>query len=72
MLWKCDGCGRETNHLTICWGTCSGHKVDILDYFCPHCPSNKLTFQGTKEEREKFWEEQWKNESEFEEEENVV
>ena len=58
-MWKCDECGKETEKLQICWGTSGGEKVDIIDWFCPNCPSNELTFVGTKEEEEAYWLKEW-------------
>lgn len=59
MTWKCDKCEKETENLQICWGTCSGQKVDVLDYFCPSCPSSDLTFLGTEKEKEIYWRKEW-------------
>lgn len=58
-MWKCDECGEITDTLTISWGMSGGHKVDVLDYFCPRCPSNDLTFQGTDNEKEDWWDKEW-------------
>ena len=58
-IWKCDKCGKTTTHLQIHWGTSGNYKVDILDYFCPHCPSNELTFDGTEKEKEAYWDMEW-------------
>ena len=59
-MWKCNECDKESERLLICWGESGGMKVDILEYFCPHCPSIELTFQGTKEENAAYWEMEWK------------
>lgn len=59
MSWKCDECKKETDRLQICWGTCGSEKVDVLDYFCPHCPSTELTFQGAEEECQAYWRMEW-------------
>ncbi len=61
--WECNECGEKMNKLNIQWGICSGQKVDILDYFCLHCPSTELTFQGTKKEKDAWWGKQWEDES---------
>lgn len=53
--WKCEACGKEFERVLICWGEHGGQKVAVLDYFCPHCPSDKVTFQGTKQERNEYW-----------------
>ena len=58
-MWICNKCGKEQERLLIHWGTCGGHKVDVLDYFCYHCPSDELTFRGTKEEEDKYWDKEW-------------
>jgi Zn finger protein HypA/HybF involved in hydrogenase expression len=60
MNWICDKCGKKTERLQIWWGECDGQKVDILDYFCPFCSSNDLTFQGTKKELDAYWDMEWK------------
>jgi len=61
MSWKCNECGKITEKLLINWGICCGKKVDVLDYFCPVCPSNELTFQGTKEELDEYWDKEWES-----------
>ena len=58
-MWKCNKCKKKTEQLQICWGISNGEKVDVLDYFCPYCSSNELTFQGTKEERDEYWDKEW-------------
>lgn len=54
-MWKCKKCGKTTERLLIHWGTSGGNKVDILDYFCPFCPSDELEFLGTEEEKNAYW-----------------
>lgn len=58
-LWKCNKCGKEFERLQIHWGTSGGQKVDVLDYFCPFCPSNEVTFLGTKEQKNEYWNKEW-------------
>ena len=58
-MWKCNKCGKINEKLLICWGMSGGQKVDIIDYMCNHCPSDDLTFLGTKVEEDKYWEEEW-------------
>ena len=55
MPWLCNECNKESKRLLVQWEVSGGQKVDIIDYFCPHCPSNDLTFQGTKEEEDAYW-----------------
>jgi len=60
-MWKCHKCNNEFERLKIAWGTSGGMKVDVLDYFCPHCGNTdyreepQITFLGTKEDREMYW-----------------
>jgi len=55
-MWKCEKCSTEFEQLNIAWGVSGGMKVDILDYFCPHCANSgykeepQLVFLGNKEE----------------------
>ena len=58
-MWECNECHKKTDELLIHWGESCGQKVDIIDYFCPHCPSTELTFHGTKEELNTWWDKQW-------------
>jgi hypothetical protein len=58
-LWKCNKCNNITERLQIHWGICGGQKVDVLDYFCPNCTSGKLSFLGTSEELNKYWDKEW-------------
>lgn len=57
--WICDKCKKETDKLFIVWGMCGLEKVDVLDYMCPHCNNEKLTFQGTKEQQDAYWDMEW-------------
>lgn len=59
-MWKCNKCGAIIERLVICWGTSGGEKVDMIDYFCPKCPSGDLTFQGSKEEKDAYWNAEWR------------
>ena len=59
--WKCNKCGKEMDKLVIHWGMSTGQKVDILDYFCQHCPSDSLTFEGTLYEKDAYWNMEWKD-----------
>lgn len=57
--WRCDGCDHITKRLKIHWDMCNGEKIGMLNYCCPKCPSNKLTFQGTTKEYEVYWRAEW-------------
>ena len=67
-MWKCEKCNKSFERLNICWGISGGKKVDILDYFCPHCGNAgypeepELVFQGKNAEREVYWNKEWKGE----------
>lgn len=58
-MWKCQKCFKTTERLEIHWGMSGGEKVDVLDFFCPHCPSGDLKFLGTRKEEEEYWEKEW-------------
>jgi hypothetical protein len=58
-LWRCDKCNKRSKKLEICWGTSGTQKVDIIDYFCPHCSSPNLTFLGTQKELDAYWRKEW-------------
>lgn len=64
-MWKCEKCDNEFERLQIAWGTSCGEKVDVLDYFCPHCGNTgykeepQLTFLGTNEEKTTYWDKEW-------------
>lgn len=64
-MWKCFKCDTEFDKLQIEWGTSSGVKVDIIDYFCPHCGNTgypgepKILFMGSKEDENTYWEKEW-------------
>jgi Zn finger protein HypA/HybF involved in hydrogenase expression len=60
LVWKCNKCNKETAKLQICWGIDEGQKVDIIDYFCPFCGHDELTFRGTKKEKDAWWDNEWK------------
>jgi hypothetical protein len=66
-MWKCEKCGAEFKRLQICWGTFGGEKVDVIDYFCPHCPNNQPVFQGTPQELEAYWKMEWDGQGEYRE-----
>ena len=59
-MWLCNECGKKIERLQICWGESGGRKVDIIDYFCPYCPSNNLSFIGTQIEEDIYWDMEWK------------
>lgn len=59
-MWLCNECGGKTERLQICWGESGGQKVDIIDYFCPYCPSNNLSFIGTRIDEDSYWDMEWK------------
>ena len=61
MKWKCKKCEKLVEP-QIQWGMSGSEKVDIIDYFCPECGSIKLEFQGTVEERIKWWKRIWEEE----------
>lgn len=58
-IWKCNDCGSEFDRVQISWGMSGGEKVDILDYFCPHCLNDKPEFKGTKEQHDAYWKMEW-------------
>lgn len=72
QMWKCNKCNEEFERLNICWGESDGMKVDIIDFFCPHCGNTgyreepQLVFQGSKEESDKYWRKEWNGEFERE------
>lgn len=59
--WQCAECGKTTDRLLICWGMSGGQKVDVIEYFCPFCPSTELTFLGSKDELDAYWDMEWDN-----------
>jgi len=69
-MWKCYKCGITFERLQICWGTCCGEKVDVIDYFCPNCSNNEPIFTGTPKELEEYWKTEWDNEGEYKESTN--
>ena len=58
-MWRCNKCGKETERLQIHWGMSGTEKVDVLDYFCPSCLFDELTFQGTEKEENDYWDTEW-------------
>lgn len=64
-MWKCEKCDQEFERLEIVWGESGGQKVDVIDYFCPYCGNTgykeepALTYIGTVDERNDYWDKEW-------------
>ncbi|MCK5020659.1 MAG: hypothetical protein KAS32_26805 [Candidatus Peribacteraceae bacterium] len=58
-MWDCKKCEKQSEKLQVCWGISGGEKVDLIDFFCPHCASYKVVFKGTDDERQAYWDMEW-------------
>jgi hypothetical protein len=64
-MWRCKKCGNTFERLNICWGINCGHKVDIIDVFCPgdsegkYCSGDNFEWLGTKEGKDEYWDKEW-------------
>lgn len=57
--WHCNKCNADFDELQICWGTVGTQKVDVLDWFCPTCGNENVTFNGTSAEQDAWWDKKW-------------
>lgn len=58
-MWKCNSCGKINDSLEVVPGESGGQVVDILDYWCKHCGSANVTFTGSKDEENAYWDKEW-------------
>jgi len=61
IFWKCNICGWQGDKPLIHPGVCSGKIVDILDIMCPKCMKGDPILEGSRKEKDKWWDDWYKN-----------